>query len=521
MKKTQSTFRVLFLLILQFGLYTTVNGQIPPDTNLFQWKFSNNFLSTELPSCDTLPVIVSPVNVTNQTHGVPPFYMIAWEIGGTPSSSLLGLNESSLSWTVNHPVGTTLMLNVVDSQGNGGGIPPQPFTVQPGQTTECVVSGNSTDFTVSANISDTVNTCQPWGIRIQGGIPPYNISLAQSNSPVVTNVTIPNGLTAFTYINRATPGYLLLAAVSDVTGRYAFGTPTVNPTGSDDTSCVGLNSAAGNATLLDQEQAAELEAIAKAKRERSATLAGVLIPLFFLLFGGLAFWGYRYYSTQQRIRKELTPEPLAFPEPKTVEEGSADAGAETRVLSINEFINTRSTSSLNSHLNPFITDAERTASNTSTSRPNSVSSTGATRGFTNFPTASVRHPVSQKAIEAGIVMNRSSPESGHSPSIADAGSGSTIASMPPRNPFGVERSQSAQPTVTRPLLSTSKMLVRSATFDATVQQSPRGEAEYIIQHEDAGRFVRELPPPYAERRSRPDPDVPQSPSVTLISDFVR
>lgn len=45
MKKTQSTFRVLFLLILQFGLYTTVNGQIPPDTNLFQWKFSNNVSS--------------------------------------------------------------------------------------------------------------------------------------------------------------------------------------------------------------------------------------------------------------------------------------------------------------------------------------------------------------------------------------------------------------------------------------------------------------------------------------------
>ncbi|KAE9399681.1 hypothetical protein BT96DRAFT_1101665 [Gymnopus androsaceus JB14] len=501
MKKTQSTFRVLFLLILQFGLYTTVNGQIPPDTNLFQWKFSNNFLSTELPSCDTLPVIVSAVNVTNQTHGVPPFYMIAWEIGGTPSSSLLGLDES-----------TTLMLNVVDSQGNGGGIPPQPFTVQPGQTTECVVSGNSTDFTVSANISDTVNTCQPWGIRIQGGIPPYNISLAQSNSPVVTNVTIPNGLTAFTYINRATPGYLLLAAVSDVTGRYAFGTPTVNPTGSDDTSCVGLNSAAGNATLLDQEQAAELEAIAKAKRERSATLAGVLIPLFFLLFGGLAFWGYRYYSTQQRIRKELTPEPLAFPEPKTVEEGSADAGAETRVLSINEFINTRSTSGLNSHLNPFITDAERTASNTSTSRPNSVSSTGATRGFTNFPTASVRHPVSQKAIEAGIVMNRSSPESGHSPSIADAGSGSTDSI----DATSQSVRRGAQPICTANSDQTFVVNVKNA-----LQQSPRGEAEYIIQHEDAGSFVRELPPPYAERRSRPDPDVPQSPSVTLISDFVR
>jgi hypothetical protein len=40
---------------------------------------------------------------------------------------------------------------------------------------------------------------------------------------------------------------------------------------------------------------------------------------------------------------------------------------------------------------------------------------------------------------------------------------------------------------------------------------PEGAPEFIIQHQDAGRFVRELPPPYKERRSRPTPDVPYSP----------
>lgn len=102
------------------------------------------------------------------------------------------------------------MLNVVDSQGNGGGIPPQSYTVVSGATAECVVGSNTTDFTVSANVSDTVNTCQPWGLRIKGGVPPYNVSFAQLNSPVVTNVSIPAGFDAYTYIDRATPGYLLL-----------------------------------------------------------------------------------------------------------------------------------------------------------------------------------------------------------------------------------------------------------------------------------------------------------------------
>jgi hypothetical protein len=501
-------------LIFKFGLFVAVSAQIPPDTNLFQWKFSNNFLTTSLPSCDSLPITVEPVNATNITHGIPPFYMLAWEIDGTPSTTLLGLNESSLSWTVNHPVGSTLMLNVVDSQGNGGGIPPQLYTVVVGQTTECIISGNNTGFTVSANITDTVNTCQPWGLRIQGGVPPYNLSLAQVNSPVVTNVTIPNGLNGYTYINRATPGYLLLAAVSDVTGRYAFGTPTVNPTGSDDISCGSLNSEPGNSTLLDEAQAAASNATASAKRKRAATLAGVLTPLFILLFGGFVFWGYCYYKRQKKIRKELTPEPLTFPEPKVIEEAGSDAGAsigvgaESRVLPNNEFA-ARSASSPSPPLNPFVTDAERAASRdgstsqsvNNVSRPNSGSSR---RGFANFPTTSVRNPPSRKAIEAGFVIDRSSPNSGHSSSTAN-----TMPLQPPRNPSAsVQRSQSAQVAGNIPL--PSRMPTRSATFSATRSSSLVSEPEYVIQHKDGGRF-RELPPPYAERRSRPEPDVPQSP----------
>ena len=40
-------------------------------------------------------------------------------------------------------------------------------------------------------------------MHIKGGVPPYNISIGVINSPVITNVTIPSGFDAFTYINRA------------------------------------------------------------------------------------------------------------------------------------------------------------------------------------------------------------------------------------------------------------------------------------------------------------------------------
>lgn len=289
------------------------------------------------------------------------------------------------------------------------------------------------------------------------------------------------------------------------TGQYAFGTPIVNPIGSEDVDCPGLNSVAGNSALLDQEQAAERRAIAAAKRKRTATLAGVLTPLLLLLFGGVAFWAYRSYTKRQRTRKELAPDPLPLPEPKTVEEAMnglarVDGGTESRVDSLNH----RSASSAsNSPQNPFMTEAELTASasapngsNIITTRPNSGLSTEGRRGFTNFPTKSIRHKVSQKAIEAGMTASRALPNSEATPSAFS----------------GFERSRSAQAIGTTP--SSSSLPVRSATFQAPVNQPLRGEnrPDYIFQHQDAGRIrVRELPPPYAERRSRAVPDVPQSP----------
>lgn len=83
--------------------------------------------------------------------------------------------------------------------------------LEAGQTTQCVTSPSLTpDFTVTANVTKTLQTCQPWGFTVKGGVPPYVISLAALNSPVVTNVTMPHGDDAFTYIDRADPNGQLI-----------------------------------------------------------------------------------------------------------------------------------------------------------------------------------------------------------------------------------------------------------------------------------------------------------------------
>lgn len=85
-----------------------------------------------------------------------------------------------------------------------------------GQTTQCVSTPAepSPSFTVTANVTGTLETCQPWGITVSGGVPPYTITLAQTNQPVVTNVTMDFGANRFTFPNRALPGGSLIGECS-------------------------------------------------------------------------------------------------------------------------------------------------------------------------------------------------------------------------------------------------------------------------------------------------------------------
>ncbi|KIJ94066.1 hypothetical protein K443DRAFT_111102 [Laccaria amethystina LaAM-08-1] len=193
----------------------------------FQWQFNNSVASTSLATCVSLPITVKPFNTSvSNSSGVPPYSMMAFAIGGTPTTTLIGTDASSLSWTVTQPVGTRLMLSLVDAESSEGGIPADIYEVAAGQTTNCVITPSTTaNFTITSNITGSLATCQHWGLTISGGVAPYKITLASIGARVVTNVTLPSSDNHFTYVNRAAPGAQLLAAASDSTGRWATGTP--------------------------------------------------------------------------------------------------------------------------------------------------------------------------------------------------------------------------------------------------------------------------------------------------------
>lgn len=116
--------------LLSVYLATLIIPCLAQTSKLFQWQFASNVslplhslltfivttasspqsLSTSLPTCQSLPIIVKSFDpTTNSTHGTPPYYMISFAIGGTPITSLIGTDENNLAWTITHPVGASIL----------------------------------------------------------------------------------------------------------------------------------------------------------------------------------------------------------------------------------------------------------------------------------------------------------------------------------------------------------------------------------------------------------------------------
>ena len=64
-------------------------------------------------------------------------------------------------------------------------------------------------LTITTDVIDVLQTCQPWGITAKGGVPPYTLTIASLGATTL-NVTFPLGHDVFTYINRAYPGTQLI-----------------------------------------------------------------------------------------------------------------------------------------------------------------------------------------------------------------------------------------------------------------------------------------------------------------------
>ncbi|KAJ2918920.1 hypothetical protein MD484_g1560, partial [Candolleomyces efflorescens] len=454
------------LSLLLFSSVAFAQGSSPrPSSKQFMWKWSNPGIAFQIAPCIELGIEVMSWNVsTNDTFGVPPYYMQAFPLGGTPTTTLIGTSNSSLSWTNTHPPGSKLLLTIVDSTGSYGGVPGRLVDVIPGVSNGCVVPEPSApEFTATSNITagGRLQTCEPWGVHIKGGVPPYNISIGVINSPVITNVTLLSGLDAFTYINRAEAGRPMMIGVSDFTGRWATGTPWVETYGSDNVDCVGLISSPSTVAQLAKEAEDRQRA---ANKKRTGIIVGVTVPLVVILLAVIGFGVWWYRRRQERLAREPAAdsvEPYSYhEEPLTLPSsfyGSSSSG-----------------------YSPVSKTALETTQRTNVGESGVLSYTTAPSG----------------AGSPSIHGSFSHSSAFTSSDTAHTGSG-VVRPRPSFNTFPVRpsTSKSAEAAQAPVILSPDS---EYASGSSTRHVNGGGE-EIIIQHRDGGGVVRELPPPYADR----------------------
>ena len=183
--------------------------------------------------------------------GHPPYYMIAYEVNGLATASSAGSDASRLSWTVDHRAGeltcpfrcphsrpganrrlwgegSNVILSLVDSAGNSGGVASSTYSITGARLKtdcnfiglSCIVSaidGSSSCLPsvptawplINANTTKDLDTCQPLGLVMAGGVPPYTVSIVQLGGSV-RNVTLGSQDNAYTWINQAAPNSDLL-----------------------------------------------------------------------------------------------------------------------------------------------------------------------------------------------------------------------------------------------------------------------------------------------------------------------
>lgn len=107
------------------------------------------------------------------------------------------------------------MLDIADASGNSGGIPPQIYTVQSGQSNACLPSTSTPVITMKIDEPSALKTCTVLPIHIDGGQKPYTVTLAVTNSVAPSNRTLGSDHDTFELVNQSTPGSTLILAVSD------------------------------------------------------------------------------------------------------------------------------------------------------------------------------------------------------------------------------------------------------------------------------------------------------------------
>ncbi|KAJ3480187.1 hypothetical protein NLI96_g8529 [Meripilus lineatus] len=421
----------------------------------FKWRFEGNLTATEIPECQTLSIVVSSISTDPNALGVPPYYMLALEQGGVPTTQNVGNNPGNLSWVVDHVAGSSLMLTMVDSNSSTGGILESYYNITSGATETCHSTPNQANLaTIVPNVTNSLETCQLWGLKITGGQKPYTVVISSLGATLTTNVTMGINDDVLTWPNRASPNGEVMASVVDQSGQWGVSTRSIHTRGGDDVSCPGLITS----SHISAETTTETNTSDGRTRRLLKIILGTILPVIFvtIIAGNV---------------QDTTPRAF-LPTSTTV------ARAERQVEEIGA-------------IGPSVSKLSRLGS--SSSNPSSLPLVGSHNDSLTPPDsetaedgpASLTPPVSRARMD--------SQQHG----LSSQGSKPSLRSRTNNNPVLSPTTSPASPSTSGNGLPQTS--ISTSTFDPDIQP------DIIIQHRDGGSgIVQELPPPYVDR-NRPSP----------------
>lgn len=203
----------------------------------FSWDLTNHEFEPvrSLTVCDGLRVSLSSSSDNYNDVGRSPYTLLAFEAGGALIATQV--HEDGL-WQVKHPAGSQLLLALVDSLGNSGGVLPTVFTVSSGSS-DCLPAPPASGVTPTIITNAThIEPCDSWQMSISGGVPPYTIMLASPGAPSLQDFATPQESSLVSFINSGiAPRGPTIAAVRDSSGVFGHTTEFVEVIDASGVSC--------------------------------------------------------------------------------------------------------------------------------------------------------------------------------------------------------------------------------------------------------------------------------------------
>lgn len=216
----------------------------------FSWDLTNHEFERvhNLTVCDGLHISLSSSSVHYNDIGRSPYTLFAFEAGGVLTATQI--HEDGL-WQVKHPAGSQLLLALVDSLGNSGGVLPTVFTVASGSSDCLSALPTSAIAPMIITNASHIEPCDSWQMSISGGVPPYTIMLASPGAPSLQEFAAPqeSNLISFTNSGIALRGPTI-AAVRDSSGAFGHTTKFVEVVEASEVSCGGVENRGGLANRV-------------------------------------------------------------------------------------------------------------------------------------------------------------------------------------------------------------------------------------------------------------------------------